>query len=357
MFEFRFANPAALNLLVLVPLLLILLWAMSKRTQAVLQSAFASKVTNYLIRSLSLSRRRLKTTLQVLALFFFVMALARPQSGEGRQKAKSEGLEIVLAVDVSNSMLAEDVRPSRLELAQKELSRFIDSLGNDKIGLVAFAGSAVLLSPLTTDKSALKMFIESLSPEAVSTQGTDFKKAISEAYQALHRGGLGEDSEDPNVARVIVIASDGEENEKGGLDAAQKVANEGIRIFTLGFGTEAGGQIPVRDKHGQLVGYKKDRNGQVVITKSTGQALRELADAGKGSYQHVTFGSDAVLNLKAEIDRLQRAQLDTMEFTHYNEHYQSFLLLGLLLAMIELALGERKGEGRLWRGRFEVPLD
>src|SRR5262249_28233904 len=154
---------------------------------------------------------------QCLALFFFVVALARPQSGEGKTKAKSEGLEIVLAVDVSNSMMSEDVRPSRLALAQKELARFLDTLGGDKIGLVAFAGSAILLSPLTNDKSALKMYLESLSPNSVSTQGTDFKKALSEAANALKRGGTDAD-EVPNVTRVIVVVSDGEDNEKGGLD-------------------------------------------------------------------------------------------------------------------------------------------
>ncbi len=356
MFDYRFADRAALNLLMLLPVLVFLLWWTSKRTRAVIQQQIAPKIAKFLMRSLSPSRRKLKLWLQCLALLFFVFALARPQSGEGKQKAKSEGLEIVLAVDVSNSMLAEDVRPSRLELAQKELSRFIDSLGGDKVGLVAFAGSAILLSPLTNDKGALKMYIESLTPNAVSTQGTDFKKALSEASQALRRGGTDAD-ETPNVTRVIVIASDGEDNEKGGLDLAQKIADEGFRIFTLGFGTENGGQIPVRDDHGNLVGYKKDKTGQTVISKSTGEALKLLAEAGKGTYQHVTFGGDAVKNLRASIDNLQKAQFDTMEVSHYNEHYQSFLIIGLVLALLELLLGERKAEGRIWRGRFEVPLD
>jgi Ca-activated chloride channel family protein len=286
----------------------------------------------------------------------FVFALARPQSGEGKQKAKSEGLEIVIAVDVSNSMLAEDVRPSRLELAKKELTRFLDSLGGDKVGLVAFAGSAILLSPLTTDKSALKMFIESLSPTAVATQGTDFKKALLEASNALKRGGT--DAEEvPNVTRVIVVASDGEDNEKGGLDTAQKIADEGMRIFTLGFGTEGGGQIPVRDERGQMIGHKKDKDGQTVVSRLTGEALKALSEAGKGTYQQVTFGGDSIKNLRAAIDQLQKAQFDTMEVSHYNELYQTFLFFGVILALIELLLGERRSEGRIWRGRFEVPLD
>jgi Ca-activated chloride channel family protein len=287
-------------------------------------------------------------------MLFFVVALARPQSGEGKQKAKSEGLEIMLAVDVSNSMLAEDVRPSRIELARRELSRFIDMLSGDKVGIVAFAGSAILLSPMTNDKGALKMFLESLSPDAVSTQGTDFKKALSESYTALQRGGLDSD-EGKQITKVIVVASDGEDNEKGALDYAQKISGDGVRIFTLGFGTEAGGQIPVRDKDGNMVGYRKDHSGQTIVTKSTGQSLQSLADAGKGTYQQVTFGGDAMKLLKQNIDNLQRTQFDSMEVSHYNEHYQVFLFVGIVLALLEMFLGDRRAEGRLWRGRFEVP--
>ena len=139
------------------------------------------------------------------------------------------------------------------------------------------------------------------------------------------------------------------------MEQAEKIAGEGIRIFTLGFGTEAGGQIPVRDANGNLIGYKKDSKGQVVISKSTGESLKAIAEASKGTFQQVTFGGDAVKNLKANIDQLQRAQLDTMEINHYNEHYQTFLFFGILLALIELFLGERKSEGRIWKGRFEVP--
>lgn len=354
--EFRFEDRAALQLLMLVPLLVFLLWWMGKRTHQALGSHMAPNISRYLLRSLSVGKRRLKMWLQVLALLFFVLALARPQSGEGKQKAKSEGLEIMIAVDVSNSMLAEDARPSRLELAKKELTRFIDGLGGDKVGLIAFAGSAVLLSPLTNDKSALKMYIDSLSPDAVTTQGTDFKKALNEAYLALNRGGV-ESTEEEKITRVVVVASDGEENEKGGLEEARKIAQEGIRIFTLGFGTEQGGQIPVRDKTGNLVGYKKDRGGQPVITRSTGKALEELAEAGQGNYLHVTFGGDTVQTLRSNIDKLQKAEFDTVEFSHFNEHYQWFLGLGLFFALLELLLGERKTAGRIWRGRFEVPVE
>ncbi len=356
MFEYRFEDHAALQLLWLIPLVIFLIWWTGKRRAQVIQSQISAPIAKFLTRSLSLKKRKWKLILQCITLFFFIIALARPQSGEGKQKAKSEGLEIMIAVDVSNSMLAEDARPSRLDLAKREISRFLDLLGGDKVGLIAFAGSAILLSPLTSDKSALKMFLESLSPDSVATQGTDFKKALTEANQALHRGGVDSD-EDQKVTKVIILASDGEETEKGGLDAAQKIAEGGARIYTLGFGTEAGGQIPVRDKNGNMVGYKKDRKGQPVTSKFTGDALKALATAGKGEYMQVSFGGDAVKNLRDGIDRLQKAQYESLEVSHYNEHYQIFVFFGLLFALLELFMGERKSEGRIWRGRFEVPLD
>lgn len=352
--SFTFADSSALHLMALIPIVfLISLW-MNRRTRQIVESKVSKHLTEFLTRSVSTPKRKWKLFLQCLTLFFFLFALARPQSGESQQKAKSEGVEIVLAVDVSNSMLAEDARPSRLELAKKELTRLLDQFGGDRVGLVAFAGSAILLSPLTNDKNALKMFIESLSPSAVTTQGTDFKKALDESYNALQRGGIESDATS-RVTKVIIVASDGEDNEKGGLDSAARIAGEGARIFTLGFGTAQGAPIPVRDQMGNLLGYKKTKDGQEVVSKSTGDALKALAEAGKGSYHQVTFGGDAVKILKNELDRLEKAQFDSTDFKQYTEHYQIFLLLGLLLALLEFALGERRGEGRLWAGRFEVP--
>lgn len=356
MWQYRFADERAFQLLAVIPVLYGLAWWIGRQKVGWLGQKISPRIAGFLTRSVSTPRRRAKLALRLTCLFFFVVALARPQSGEGRQKAKNEGLEMVLAIDVSNSMLSEDARPSRLELAKKELSRFIDSLGGDKIGLVAFAGSAILLSPLTTDKGALKMYLDSLSPEAVSTQGTDFKRALNESYNALNRGGI-EGDEDRGVTRVIIVASDGEEQERGGLEAAQRIAGEGVRIYTLGFGTEQGGQIPMRDRDGNLVGYKRDKSGQPINSKLTGQALKALAKAGRGSYAQVTFGGDAVKQLKSRIDSLQRTQFETMDVSHYNEHYQFFLAIGVLCALAELAIGERRREGTRWRGRFEVAGD
>ncbi len=283
----------------------------------------------------------------------FVIALARPQTGRGQQAIKSEGVELMIAVDVSNSMLAEDVKPSRLSFAKTEIVRLLDLLGGDKVGLIAFAGSATLVSPLTTDKAALKMFVETLSPLSVENQGTDFKKAILEARESFERGGVDPD-EGVNVARVILIASDGEDHEKGAIEEAKRAAKDGMRIFGIAFGTAQGAPIPIRDERGYLRGYKKDTKYKEVVTKVSGNALRELAAAGKGSFHHISFGANDSRTIKAELDKLEKAQFASEMSASYDEKYQYFIVAGLLFALLELLLGDRQAAGRIWRGRFEV---
>jgi Ca-activated chloride channel family protein len=266
-----------------IPVLLGMAWFFTRVQRRRMTTAISEKLLPFLVASISSPRRRLKLAMQLAVLGFFVIALARPQAGESKQKVKSEGVEIMLLVDVSQSMLAEDVRPSRLELAKKEISRFIDLAGGDKVGLVAFAGSAVTLSPLTTDKTALKMFIDSLSPTAVSSQGTDFKRALTEAKNAFARGGV-DPGDDGVVTRVVLIASDGEDNEPGALEVARELAGDGVRIYTMAYGTERGGAIPMRDDRGNLVGTLRDKTGAEVLTKVGGDALKNIAAEGRGQF-------------------------------------------------------------------------
>lgn len=349
----RFANPTAFQFLWLLPLLIFLSWFLIRIHRKNFHQHLGEKITAFLTASLSDKKRKLKVFLEAAAILFFIIALARPQNGQSRQQVKSEGVEIMMLVDVSQSMLAEDVKPSRLELAKKELSRFLDVSGGDRVGLIAFAGSAALLSPMTNDRSALKMYLESLTTESVSTQGTEFRKALEEAKTAFARGGV-DPGEEGVVTRVILVASDGEDNEPGAMEAAEELVESGIRIFTLGFGTEKGGPIPLRDPRGNLMGYKKDRAGKVVLSATKGTVLKSLAQSGKGSFHHVTFGSDAVKRVYEEIRQLEQSVFDSAEITNYDEAYQSFLFVGLVLALIELLLGERKAAGRIWKGRFEV---
>lgn len=354
--DFRFESPRAMQLLWLVPVLFLLsrLWAQRVREQ--IGRALGAKLQPFLTASLADNKRRFKEYLELIVLILFIICYARPQSGEGHQTVKNEGIELMFLFDVSNSMMAEDVKPNRLAFAKSEVNHFIEISGGDRIGLVAFAGSAALLSPMTTDQDAIKMYIESLSTDSVSTQGTNFAKALREAHEAFSRGGLGE-QEGAQVTRAIVIVSDGEDNEPGANDEAEALAKEGIHIFGLAVGTEEGAAIPMRDDQGQVRGYKREKNGQVIMSKTNGAPLKELARVGKGSFYHASYELDAVKAIHNDIDKLQKSQFENGEVRSYNERYQPLLLLAVVLALIEIVLGERRAVGRIWRGRFEVQSD
>ncbi len=341
---FRFENSSAFYWLWVAAVLVVVYWYFSLRIDKKLKAAINPRLLPFLTQSASVWRQRLKFTLQVLVIIGFIFALARPQMGTGTREIKSEGTEIVFMVDVSTSMLAQDLRPSRLDFAKKELNRLVDSLGGDKVGLVAFAGSAALLAPMTNDKSAIKMLIEGLNNESVSTQGTFFEQGLKTAWDVFKRNQ--NDKEESVATKLVIIASDGEDNEPGAIKVAEEMAQEGIKIFALGFGSEEGGTIPL------INGIKRDRSGSEVVSKFTPDALRKLAETGGGSFYHVTFGNDAVLQMKADIGKLQKAQFDSLVQTEYAEKFQTLLLIAIVFAMIELLLTERRTGNVIWRGRF-----
>lgn len=349
---FHFQNPAAFQLLTLAVLLAALaLWQL-QRSKRVLGKIFGSDRLSFLAQSISWNRRKVKIVLQTLTLAIMVFCLARPQSGETTQKTKSEGVELMMVIDVSNSMLAEDVKPSRLGLVKNEMNRLLDSLGGDRVGLVAFAGSAILLSPLTPDKSALRMYIDGLSPRSVSTQGTEFRKALSEAESALKRGGL--DKEESSVTKVILLISDGENHDQKVLEMASRIGTDGIRIYTMAVGSDKGAPIPMHDGHGESIGFKRTKDGQVIMTSSSPESMRKIAESGRGVFHQLEFGGEAVNAFIKELNQLQKALYEVNEVTNYREDYQLFLFIAVMMGLIELFLGDRKGSGRIWRGRFEV---
>lgn len=351
---FRFANSSAFLWLWLIPVLIIVGYIFNRISQKRVQKAIGNRLYPFLSSSVSSSKRKAKTFLQIVAICFFVLALARPQFGESQQEIKSEGVELIFAVDVSESMLAEDVRPSRLAQAKAELSRLIELMPGNKVGIIAFAGSAALISPLTNDPGAINMFLDSLQPDSVSSQGTNFTSALNLAEEAFQRGGVSSD-EVVKVTRVIVIASDGEDHEAGALEQAKKMAGNGIRIFSLAYGTEKGGAIPVRDGMGFLKGYKKNRQGETILTTVKGDALRSLAEAGQGSFYFAALGGNQTKLLAEDIGKLERTQFESTMATQYEERFQIFLLIGILIAFVELFLGERRNAFKIWKGRYEVP--
>jgi Ca-activated chloride channel homolog len=351
----RFANPEWFSLMWMIPLLWIVSMVTARRARKRLEQGLGTRMTPLLSREVSLVRRRLKLIARSLAIAFAITALARPQAGKGLSEIKVRGVELMVVLDVSTSMLAEDIKPSRLAFAKAELSRLFDMLSGDKVGLVGFAGSALLLSPLTTDISSLKMFLDSLSPYSVQTQGTYFEHALREAADSFDRGGV-EDSDRVKTTRVILVLSDGEDQEKGALDLAKKLGGEGIRIFTVAFGTERGGLIPIRDERGYLRSYKKDKAGKEVVSQVKGEFLKDLARVGQGTFHFASFGGSEARAVKADIDRLQKADFASSLATQYEERFQWFLFAALAFALFDLLIGERAGEDRVWRGRFESGL-
>lgn len=350
----RFENPMAFYFLWAIPVLWVLAVIFQKRAQAKMAKVIGTRLYPFLASSVSTKKRNAKRLLQSFVILFFVIALARPQMGQSLQEIKSEGVEIMLVIDVSESMMAEDVRPSRLEQAKTDLSRLLDRMPGNRVGVIAFAGSAAVLSPLSNDPNATKMYLESLSPASVSSQGTSFEAALKIAVDSFKRGGVADD-DTSKVTRVILIASDGEDHEPGAIEAAKKLASEGVRIFTLAYGTEKGGPIPMKDGMGFWKANKKDRSGQTIITSVKGDELRALASAGEGSFYFATYGSDYIRSVASDLEKLEKAEFESKMAVQYEERFQMFLLIGILLGLVELFLGERRAGFRLWKGRFEVP--
>lgn len=351
----RFQSDQYFSYLLLVPILIFFSWLWGRKIMDTLNKNFGERLTPFLTSSVSLQRRRWKLIFQSVVVGLMVVALARPQSGQSKSEIKSQGVELMFMVDVSDSMMAEDVKPNRLEQAKIELGKLIEKMPGNKVGIIAFAGSSVLLSPLTTDPAALKMYLDSLTTLSVSSQGTHFSSGLQEAIAAFERGGA-TNSPVARVTRVILVASDGEDHEQGAIDIATQLTEKGVRIFTLAYGTEKGGAIPERDSMGFLRGYKKDRSGKEVVTSVKGDALRALASAGKGSFYHATFGGGHLDSIAADIDKLEKAEFDSEFVTQYDEKFQIFLTLAFIFGILELILGERRKSQRVWKGRFEVGL-
>lgn len=350
----RFENPSAFHWVWVLLLVVLFASLYQKFSQKRAEKVIGSRLYPFLTQSVSPTLRKWKSLLSIFAVLFFIIALARPQSGQSLQKIKSEGVELLFLLDVSESMMAEDLKPNRLEQAKAEINRLVDLMPGNKMGLIAFAGSAALLSPLTSDPGALKMYVDSASTNSVSTQGTEFQAALLAARESFERGGVTQDDQ-VKVSRVIVIASDGEDNEEGALAEAEKLAGQGVKIITIAYGTEKGAAIPARDKLGFLNGFKKDRSGQTIMTTVKGEFLKKLAEMGSGVFYFSVFGGDHVRKVVETIDKFEKAQFDSEMATRYEERYQVFLLLGVLCALLEYFLGERRHKFKLWKGRFEVP--
>lgn len=353
----RWGNAVAFYYLGLVVLLIAVFFVFEKVFSKRLDSKFGRKNIKFLTQSVSTFKRRAQLALQCVGLAFVILAIARPQLGTSQQEIRSEGIELLILADVSDSMLAEDVRPSRLAQMRIELNKLLDLMPGNKIGLIGFAGSSALLCPLTTDPNALKMYVDSLDTNSVSRQGTNFESALSYAKEAFDKGGVTQD-QTTKTTRAILVVSDGEDQEKGALEIAQKLSEQGVRIFTMAYGTAKGAAIPTRDQQGNQVGFKKDAVGQMVVTQVHGDFLKQLANVGKGQFYFATFGGNHLRQFVDQLAVLEKSEFQTNLATQYDEQFTYPLLLGLIFLFISLFISDRKNpSGKSaadWRGRNEV---
>ena len=274
----------------------------------------------------------LKVVIFSLGLSFLILSLVNPKMGTQLKTVKREGVDIVFALDVSKSMLAEDIAPNRLEKSKQIISKVIENLGSDRIGVIVYAGSAYPLLPITTDHASAKMFLQNANPDMVSSQGTAINEALDLAKTYYNN--------DDQTNKFLIILSDGEDHEAQTISLAETLTENGVKVFTVGVGTESGQPIPIR-KNGRMT-YKKDRKGEVVITQRHAEVLKEIAEKTQGRY---IDGNRTEKPVKAIVDVIANAQkheFETKQFSDYKDQFQWFVALGMFFLLLDVFLHEKK---------------
>jgi len=319
--------------LVLIPALVILYWITARWRKRALKQLADAHLTGALIPNYAPGLNRWKRFLFASALAFLLVGMADPQIGSKYEEVKREGFELMICLDVSNSMLAEDLTPNRLERAKQAISRLIDRLKNDKIGIVVFAGDAYIQLPMTVDHSAAKLFLRSIDTDIVPTQGTAIGKAIELAINAF--------STEEKVNRSIIIITDGENHEGDALQQAAAAAELGIKVHTIGIGSVEGAPIPVY-KGGRMLGYRKDREGNTIVTRLNETMLQQIAAAGGGVYVRANNSRVGLNALMDELEGMERKEFESKMFTSYEDRFQYLIAVALILLIIEVLLPSRK---------------
>ncbi|MBR3530422.1 MAG: VWA domain-containing protein [Bacteroidaceae bacterium] len=325
---FRFAQPIFLYLLLLIPILTAAYVFISFRQKQKLKKFGNADIVKGLTVGVSHFRRNLKFLLLMLALALICFLLARPQYGTRNEEIKRQGIEAIIAVDVSNSMLCQDIKPSRLDKSKMLVSKLIEQLDQDRVGLVAFAGTAITLLPVTSDYVSAKMFLDQLNPATISIQGTNMAEAITRATAGF--------SDNKMVGKALILITDAEDNEEGAVDAAKAAKDKDIRIFVLSVGTESGGPIPIGN------GYKKDNAGNVVTTKLNETVGKQIAKASGGVYINVDQTNQAQRLLEKEIETMQKDDFASSMYSEYDEQFVAVAILLFIALLLEMCIMEKK---------------
>ena len=325
----RFEDPIYLWMLLIIPILVLVRFIVWQKRKRNLRKFGDPSLLKEMMPDVSKYRPTIKFCLLLSAITILIFMIARPQVGSKISHEKREGIEVLIALDISNSMLAQDVIPSRLEKSKLLIEDLVDHFTNDKVGLVVFAGDAFVQLPITNDYVSAKMFLQNINPSLITTQGTDLARAISLSQSCF--------TQREHIGRAIIVITDGEDHEGGALEAAREAYKKGINVFILGVGTSKGAPIP--DGNG---GYLKDNSGQTVLSALNEQMCQQVAKAGNGVYIHVDNTSDAQEKLNKELSKLQSGISDTVVYSEYNEQFQIFGIILLLLIIVETILLESR---------------
>jgi Ca-activated chloride channel family protein len=326
---FRFEDPIYLWLLALLPVLVLLRLLVNHRQHKRLRSFGDKDLLRSLMPGYSRWHLEIKFWLMLLILALLIVMLARPQMGTKISREKRSGIETIIALDISNSMKSEDVAPSRLLKSKMLVENMVDNFTNDKVGLIVFAGDAFVQLPITSDYVSAKMFLGGIEPSLISSQGTDIALAINMAVESF--------TKQDKIGRAIIVITDGEDHEGGAIEAAENALDKGMRVYVLGVGSTKGSPIP--DDNG---GYMKDNTGEVVMTSLNEQMCKDIARAGGGAYIHVDNTNIAQEQLDKELAKLQKGDLATVVYSEYDEQFQAFGIIIVLLLVIEIAISESK---------------
>lgn len=330
---FRFAHPELLFLLIILLLLVIFYVVMIGKKKKAIAEFGNPELLKPLMPLLSFKRGTWKFVMLMLALAFVIVGVAGPQFGSKLQQVKKKGVELMIALDVSNSMMAQDIKPSRLEKAKMAISRMVEKLSNDKVGLVVFAGDAYVQLPITTDYSSAKLFLSGINTDIVPVQGTAIGSAIDLAARSF--------TPETETSKAIIVITDGENHQDDAVAAARNAREKGIVVHTIGMGLEQGAPIPQKGAPGQ---FMKDSQGNVVVSKLDENTLKEIAKAGEGVYVRASNAEVGLSQLLDEVNQMEKTLLEERVYSDYAEKYQYFLLAGLFFIFLEFMILGRKNK-------------
>ena len=331
---FRFAHPEYLYALYVIPVLIGVFWLINRKRKKVLESFAEKKLHNILLPSYSSFKGKIKFGVLSFAIVLLIVAASDPQIGTRVEEVKQAGIDVYICLDVSLSMQAQDIKPSRLEKAKYEISNLIGKLHGDRIGLIVFAGAAYVQFPLTTDYSAANLFLNAVDVNTVPQQGTAIASAINLATKSFDYKF--------NTQKVIVVITDGEDHEGDINQAVSNATDKGIKIYTIGLGSPDGVPIPVFNSNGQQTGFKQDEHGNTVLTKLDEATLEQIAAKGGGKYFRGSNSQDELELIYKDLSSLTKTQFGVKKVTDYEDRFYYFLAPAIILLLLEFFMTERK---------------